>query len=141
MKVKDLYWEETNSLTLNDPILPEQPLRCTPRLTDSGLRITIGIKNHGTLTINDELAARITAALERQQAWKEYTPQGTITITPNKYGNTITIKTGKDAANVRLNPDQSTRLAQWLEHAINHDYRPHNGYTPRQAETTERSTR
>lgn len=138
MKVKDLYWEETNSITLNDPIMPEQPLRGSTCLTATGVYLTIGIKNHGQLTISPEAAANIANAIGLRWMWWENGQEGTISIRPNIYGNNVTIKT---PTGTLLDLDQSADLAQWLQAVSDGNWRPHNGYTPRQAETTERSTR
>lgn len=145
MKVKDLYWEAANMLTLINRDDETRPLLCGPRLTGDSVVIRLWLRDldknaavGGAIAMpsRDEATALADAiAARRNWIGEKVDGMSRIGVSVTKDSTVIRFMECRDAGHIALSPAHADRLAAWLSDMAAGVYRDHNGYTPRQAVT------
>lgn len=145
MKVKDLYWEAANMLTLINRDDETRPLLCEPRLTGDSVVIRLWLRDldknaaaGGAIAMpsRDEATA-LADAIDDRRNWigEKIGDMPRIGVSVTKDSTAIRFMECEGAGHAALSSADAERLAAWLHDMADGVYRDHNGYKPRQAVT------
>lgn len=145
MKVKDLYWEAANMLTLINRDDETRPLLCEPRLTGDNISIRLWLRDLDkgagtggleTMLRRDE-ATVLADAIDDRRNWigEKIGDMPRIGVSVTEDSTAIRFMECEGAGHAALSPADAERLAAWLHDMADGVYRDHNGYMPRQAVT------
>lgn len=163
MKVKDLYWEATNTLFLPSQENAYTYLHVGPELTNNGVRAYLTITDSSsivvykhTITLWRETIPEIIHKLNNVEGytrpWPGMKDNTKVSISPNyiydadENENTHselapTVVRISDGDNdgysedlVALTKGDTMRLTEWLQRFLDNKFQPYDGYTPRQVQ-------